>query len=276
MTKLIVFTDLHITPEGGRIIGLDPVARLRNGIQHVNRHHPDAARVIFTGDLAHRGDAASYARLRDLLSELHCPYSLLVGNHDHRERFLDCFPDCPVDANGFVQQVLDVDGARLILLDTLFAPPYEFPASYSGYLCEQRLAWLGQQLQEAAAKLPVLVFMHHPPHATGFAGMDAIALRNGEAFYDVLNRHGNVRHIVAGHVHRTISGSSHGISFSVFKSPCHQQPMNFGAMDTSLSVDEPAAYGIIFLQPDGVLVHTEDYEISQSDVVDDPSVHGRD
>ena len=32
----------------------------------------------------------------------------------------------------------------------------------------------------------------------------------------------------------------------------------------------------MFLQPDGVLVHTEDYEISQSDVVGDPSVHGRD
>jgi Icc protein len=266
MIKLIVFTDLHIMPEGGRIIGLDPVARLRNGIQHVNRHHPDAARVIFTGDLAHRGDAPSYVRLRDLLSELQCPYSLLVGNHDHRERFLECFPDCPVDANGFVQQVIDVGGdvddARLVLLDTLFAPPYEFPASYSGTLCEQRLAWLEQQLREAENR-PVVVFMHHPPHATGFAGMDAIALKNGEAFYEVLGRHGNVRHIVAGHVHRTISGSSHGIAFSVFKSPCHQQPMNFGAMDTSLSVDEPAAYGIIFLRPDGVLVHTEDYEISQ-------------
>ena len=279
MTKLIVFTDLHITPEGGRIIGLDPVARLRNGIRHVNRHHADAARVIFTGDLAHRGDAPSYVRLRELLNELRCPYSLLVGNHDHRQRFLDCFPESPVDENGFVQQVVDVgsdvDGARLILLDTLFAPPYEFPASYSGYLCERRLAWMDRQLREAENR-PVIVFMHHPPHATGFAGMDAIALRNGEAFYEVLSRHGNVRHIVAGHVHRTISGSSHGIPFSVFKSPCHQQPMNFGSMDTSLSVDEPAAYGIIFLRPDGVLVHTEDYEISQSDVLGDPSVHGRD
>lgn len=275
MTKLIVFTDLHITPEGGRIIGLDPVERLRKGIQHVNRHHPDAARVIFTGDLAHRGDAPSYARFRQLLGELHCPPSLLMGNHDHRERFLDCFADCPVDENGFVQQAIDVDGARLLLLDTLFAPPYEFPASYSGYLCEQRLVWLDQQLCEAENR-PVVVFMHHPPHATGFAGMDAIALKNGEAFYEVLKRHGNVRHIVAGHVHRTISGSSHGIPFSVFKSPCHQQPMNFGSMDTSLSVDEPAAYGIIFIQPDGVLVHTDDYEISQSDVMGDPSVHGRD
>jgi 3',5'-cyclic AMP phosphodiesterase CpdA len=271
MSKLIVFTDLHILPEGGRIIGLDPSERLRKGIAHVNLHHPDTHHVLFTGDLTHRGDVASYQRLRDLLSELRCPYSLLLGNHDQRENFLSVFPEAPLDANGFVQQALDIaphtgqgvhpDGARLLLLDTLFAPPHNFPDSYSGFLCEQRMDWLAQQLA-SAGKRPVHIFMHHPPHATGFVGMDAIALKNGEAFYELLLHHGNVRHIFAGHVHRTISGTSHGIAFSVFKSPCHQQPMPFAAEDTTLSVDEPGAYGIVLLRPDGVLVHTEDYEIA--------------
>jgi 3',5'-cyclic AMP phosphodiesterase CpdA len=271
MSKLIVFTDLHILPEGGRIIGLDPSERLRKGIAHVNLYHPDTHHVLFTGDLTHRGDVASYQRLRDLLSELRCPYSLLLGNHDQRENFLSVFPEAPLDANGFVQQALDIaphtgqgvhpDGARLLLLDTLFAPPYNFPDSYSGFLCEQRMDWLAQQLA-SAGKRPVHIFMHHPPHATGFVGMDAIALKNGEAFYELLLHHGNVRHIFAGHVHRTISGTSHGIAFSVFKSPCHQQPMPFAAEDTTLSVDEPGAYGIVLLRPDGVLVHTEDYEIA--------------
>ena len=69
MSKLIVFTDLHILPEGGRIIGLDPSERLRKGIAHVNLHHPDTHHVLFTGDLTHRGDVASYQRLRALLQE---------------------------------------------------------------------------------------------------------------------------------------------------------------------------------------------------------------
>lgn len=273
MTKLIVFTDLHMLPEGGRIIGLDPFERLRAGVHHVNRHHADAQRVICTGDLAHRGDIESYVRLRSLLDELACPYSLLVGNHDRRENFRAVFDQAPVDGEGFVQQLIDTEHGPLILLDTLFAPPYEFPDTYSGYLCEKRLDWLERQLV-AAAQRPVHIFMHHPPHATGFAGMDAIALRNGEVFYALLRRHGNVRHIFAGHVHRTISGSRHGIAFSVFKSPCHQQPMTFDALDSSLSVDEPAAYGIVFLGPQGVLVHTEDYEISRSDVSGDADVLG--
>jgi hypothetical protein len=38
--------------------------------------------------------------------------------------------------------------------------------------------------------------------------------------------------------------------------------MPFAAEDTTLSVDEPGAYGIVLLRPDGVLVHTEDYEIA--------------
>jgi Icc protein len=261
MTKLIVLTDLHMVPEGQTIVGLDPWLRLGRGIDHINLHHPDAGAVIVTGDLAHKGDLISYQRLKAQLDQLHCPYYLLIGNHDRRDHFVASFPQQSLDNSGFVQRSIATPHGVLLMLDTLYAPPYEFPKSYSGLLCKQRMAWLDQQLHLAAGQ-PVYVFMHHPPHATGFAGMDAIALANGPAFYELLAQHGNVKHIFAGHVHRTIGGSHQGIGFSVFKSPCHQQPMVFHDTDTSLSVDEPAAYGIVFLNEHGVLVHSEDYEIS--------------
>ena len=273
MTRLIVFTDLHLLAEGGRIIGIDPAARLRNAVQHVNRHHAGAARVICTGDLAHRGEHDAYRLLKSILGELRVPYSLLVGNHDRREEFVTVFADHPRDEHGFVQQAIDVPQGRLLLLDTLDAPPYEFPRSYSGLLCARRMAWLDRQLTDAAGR-PVYVFMHHPPHPVGFPGMDSIRLRDGDGFYALLERHGNVRHLFAGHVHRTIGGSHRGIPFSVFKSPAHQQPMTFESSDHSASVDEPGAYGIVFLGPDGVLVHTEDYEISTLDIRSSQEVAG--
>ena len=264
MTKLIIFTDLHMVPEGTTIIGLDPYQRLANGIEHVNRYHADADRVIFTGDLTHYADRVSYERLKRLIDQLTPPVAITIGNHDRREVFLDTFPDAVADENGFVQQAIDFPDCRAILLDTLFAPPYDYPTSHVGVLCAKRLAWLDRQLAEAGDK-PALLFMHHPPHRTGFTGMDMIRLANETEFYALVKRHGNVRHIFAGHVHRTISGSSRGIPFSIFKSPVHQQPMPFDTPDTSLSVDEPAAYGIAVVTDDGVLVHTEDYEIARRD-----------
>ncbi|RVI91985.1 phosphodiesterase [Sinorhizobium meliloti] len=266
MTKLIIFSDLHMVAEGETIIGLDPYRRLANGIAHVNRYHADADRVIFAGDLTHRADRASYERLKALLGELTPPAALMIGNHDRRDVFLDVFAEATTDANGFVQQVLDFADCRAILLDTLFAPPYDYPVSHAGHLCDRRLAWLDRQLEEAGGR-PALIFMHHPPHISGFAGIDMIRLVNEDDFYALVKRHGNVRHIFAGHVHRTISGSSRGIPFSIFKSPVHQQPMPFDTADASLSVDEPAAYGIALVTGDGVLVHTEDYEIARRDAV---------
>lgn len=264
MTKLVVFTDIHMLPAGERIIGLDPYARLLRGVQHVNHRQADAARVICTGDLTHHGDAISYVRLREVLSQLRMPYSLLLGNHDSREACRTVFPEMPVDPAGFMQGVIDLPEGRLILLDTMIEPPHEFPLS-SGYLCDDRLAWLDRQLTEAAGR-PCYLFMHHPPHDIGFPTLDEIKLMNGGAFYNLILSHGNVRHIFAGHVHRTISGSSHGIPFSIFKSPIHQQPMIMNVTDHSVPVDEPAAYGIILLRGDGALIHTEDYEIAGGDV----------
>ena len=267
MTKLIVFTDLHMLPEGGRIIGLDPYERLQNGVRHVNRYHADAARVICTGDLTHKGDPVSYGRLREVLAELTVPYSLLLGNHDVRGAFRAEFPEMPVDAAGYVQDVVETPQGRLILLDTLIEPPHDFPYA-SGHLCADRMGWLDRQLAEAGDR-PCYIFMHHPPHDVGFPGMDEIKLMNDAAFYELVQRHGNVRHIFAGHIHRTISGSSRGIPFSIFKSPVHQQPMDLDRADCSLSVAEPAAYGIILLQDDGALVHTEDYEIADMEAGSD-------
>ncbi len=49
---------LHIHPES--ILGLDPVANFAACLAHVEQFHPDADRIVITGDLAHRGLPDSY------------------------------------------------------------------------------------------------------------------------------------------------------------------------------------------------------------------------
>ena len=40
-------------------------------------------------------------------------------------------------------------------------------------------------------------------------------------------------------------------------------PMMLSSDNVKLSADEPSAYGIVLLTKSGVIVHTEDYELSE-------------
>ncbi len=260
LTKVIVFTDLHlqIPPRVGRP---DPCARLRSALDHARRNHPDAALYIFCGDLAEHGDAAAYAALRGELAAAGAPQALMLGNHDDRAAFFEAFPEAPRDPDGFAQQTIDLPQARLILLDTLADPIVDPDSAAAGALGDRRLAWLRAQLAAPAGR-PTVIFMHHPPHDTGLATMDRHKLRDGDDFFAAIEG-APVRHIVCGHVHRTVSGSARGVPFSIFKSlGAHQFPMIFDPFDTWVEADEPVAYGVILLTEDGVLAHTEDFEIT--------------
>lgn len=253
MEKILVLTDLHQVEKGETIIGLDPYVRLRAALEQALAQQPDATRLILTGDLTHHGRQAQYARLRGALADVSIPITFLLGNHDNRAAFCAAFPEAQRDGQGFVQCVIDTASHRLICLDTLHA---ETEPYHAGYLCAARIAFLREALESAGSR-HVVVFQHHPPFATGFDGMDAIALANGAEQLDLLAHH-KIAHLVFGHIHRTISGSRQAVSFSTFKSPCHQMPMILGEGSSSSSVDEPGAYGVLLLASDGVIVHSED------------------
>jgi 3',5'-cyclic AMP phosphodiesterase CpdA len=257
MHKILVFTDIHIVAQGQTIIGLDPFARFTQGLAHALTRHPDAARIVLCGDLTHRAAPEEYARLREALADCPLPVSLMLGNHDRRAAFLTAFPETTQMDSGHIQHTADIGAYRLICLDTLDEAA---PDLHSGWLCPARLDWLDQRLNEAGPR-PVIVFTHHPPIDTGFAGMDAIGLRNRDELIARLSAADNVVQIMSGHIHRTVQGSAGGIPTAILKSPCHQMPMSLDAQDTSLSIDEPGAYGLLLLTETGVIVHTEDFTL---------------
>lgn len=267
MTKLLVISDPHITPVGQTIIGLDTHARFTAALDHALAHHPDAAALILLGDLTHHGEPAAYHRLRNAIAVCPVPVVPLVGNHDRRDAFCACFADAAVTPQGHVQTAIDLPGCRLITLDTLDGPPY--PAGHhSGWLCDARLAWLDAELA-AARNRPVIVCAHHPPFDTGIVGMDAIRLRNGDRLLARLRAHGNA-YLLCGHLHRTVSGMASGVPWTIFKSTGHQGPLDLITLDSSLSVDEPPAYGVILLSDTGVTVHSQDL-IEGPQILTDPA-----
>ena len=259
LRKILVLTDLHFLAPGGRIGHLDPDARFRAVLAHALEHHADAERIVLTGDLTHHGAPSEYAQLRAALKACPLPVHMTLGNHDRRAAFFDAFPEAARDKAGFAQEIIDSGDTRLIVLDTLSE---DAEVQHAGLLGPQRRAFLDEALAGASGRRAV-VFMHHPPMDVGFDAMDAIGLLDRDAFLEVASRHGAVCQILAGHVHRSIWSSAAGVPVCVLKSPCHQSPIMTEGMDEHASVDEPGAYGIIYLHEGGVIVHSEDVDVPE-------------
>lgn len=257
MFDFIHITDLHILPAGETNYGLDPAERLRMAVESIAlRHGPGSSTpaefVIVTGDLTHHGQPEAYAQLRTILEGLPMPFHLMLGNHDEREHFRAAFPEQGFDADGFVQQVIETDVGLFILLDTKTA------GTHAGALCEKRLAWLAARLAESEG--PFFLFLHHPPMPVGISRMDRIQLANPADLAAVLAPHQpRIRHMFHGHLHRPLAGSWRGIPFSSIRGTAHQVALDLSERETAPGSHEPAAYALVRVTEDAVIVHSHDY-----------------
>jgi Icc protein len=251
--KIIQISDCHLLPPGETVFGSDPGERLRQCIADINRNHGDAELCILTGDLVHRSDPRAYAAVRGCLDDLALPFRLLMGNHDERSALLAAFPETPVDANGFVQSVLDTVAGRLLFLDTAEA------GVHTGAYGDRRQAWLRARLAEGDA--PIYIFAHHPPFAIELPHIDQYRMLDSDAaaLGDILIDAGRVRHFFCGHVHRPVCGSWRGIPFSALRGTNHQSWLDFTARQENVCSLEPPAYAAIFLSAEQTIVHFHDF-----------------
>ncbi|MGJ3703594.1 phosphodiesterase [Variovorax sp. AFSI2.2] len=244
-TFLVQLTDLHIREPGRLAYGrIDTAPYLERAVQSVLRlpQRPDA--VVITGDLSDFGRAAEYEHLARLLAPLAMPVYLMPGNHDDRDQLRRSFPGHAyltpgVGTAGFIQYSVRVGALRLLTLDTCV------PGESHGALCDERLAWLEQQL-DASRGEPVVIAMHHPPFQTLIGHMDEIGLLQGaEALEALVARHGNVERVICGHLHRAIDVRFGGTIASTSPAPAHQVCLD-------LSANAPSAWT---LEPPGFRVH---------------------
>lgn len=251
--KILQITDTHIVPEKRDMHGVNPYQRLSACVEDIRQNHADAELCVITGDLAHKGEISSYKALSEILTRLPIDYHLLVGNHDDRENLLSVFPETPKDQNGFIQSVVDLAMGRLIFIDSV-----EQGENLGGF-CQQRAAWLTDQLK-ASTDRPVYLFMHHPPFDLGIPNMDGMRLLRGDdLFADTIAPFSNIRHMFFGHVHRPIAGSWREIPFSIFRGTAHQVALRMDATPRLVRSHEPPAYGVIMLGAQSTVVHFHDF-----------------
>ncbi|WP_422017373.1 metallophosphoesterase [Roseateles sp.] len=247
---LVQLSDPHVTHPGRRVCGrVDTAAALRHAVERVlQMQRPRPVAVLISGDLVDAGHPAEYAQLRELLQPLldaGLPLALLPGNHDARGPLQAAFAGrhgvyCGEAGAAAIQYALDLPGPlRLVVLDSLV------PGRPEGGFDEARLAQARTLLAERPS-VPTLVALHHPPHATGLAAMDAMALQHGLAGFDALIAdHPQVQRVVCGHLHRmTLGRVAHAAAISA-PSTAHQVALD-------LAPDAPLA---IVLEPAGWLIH---------------------
>ena len=250
--RLVQISDLHMTPSGQRLHGLDPAARLRACVADINRQAGDAQLCIATGDLTEKGETDAYEVVRACLDELTMPYCLLIGNHDHRGRFRQAFPEVPTDESGFVQYSRQLGDAVQLCLDTVEA------GSHAGSYCEQRCEWLANELAKWTDRA-VYLFMHHPPFPIGLPGLDVIRLLESTGIESVLRQAPQVRHIFFGHVHRPVSGAWNGVPFSALPGTLHQVALEFDEPPFIVYSHERPGYALIDLRKGQTIVHLQDF-----------------
>ena len=227
-------SDPHI---GAEWADSDPVAGLAAAVESVRSMRPQPDAVLVSGDLADNATDAEYERVRELLAPLKAPLYVLPGNHDDRRALHRHFA-VPGAGGEPVQYSVDLGPLRLVVLDT--TRPREDP----GALDAERLAWLDAELA-AAPEVPTLLAMHHPPLVTGVPAWDELGLPAADrrALGDVVARHRQVRRLVAGHVHRTITAELAGRAVLSVSSTYVQARLNFDSEEIELAA-EPAGFAL--------------------------------
>ena len=219
---LLHLSDPHLLGGTDPLHGVvDSDSRLRQLFDQVRASGARPEAVIFTGDLADRGEAEAYAKLRTIVDPackaMGAKVIWAMGNHDDRANFRSVLlnqpgNDAPVDHSYFI------NGLRIITLDT------SVPGFHHGELSPAQLEWLAAELATPAPDGTILA-LHHPPVPSVLDLAVLVELRDQSALAGVL-RNSDVRTILGGHLHYSTSATFAGIPVSVASATCYTQDLN--------------------------------------------------
>ena len=219
---LLHLSDPHLLGGPDPLYGVvDSEARLIQLFEEVKASGARPEAVIFTGDLADKGDPDAYTKLRAIVEpaceELGAKIIWAMGNHDNRANFRRGLldqpgTDEPVDHSYFIE------GLRVITMDTTV------PGFHHGELSPDQLDWLGRELETPAPDGTILA-LHHPPVPSVLDLSVLVELRDQASLAAVV-RNSDVRTILAGHLHYSTTASFAGVPVSVASASCYTQDLN--------------------------------------------------
>lgn len=204
-------TDTHLYADPhGQLLGLDTRHCLTQVIDlALSTQAPDL--VVASGDLAHDGSPQAYQHLRTCFSRLRVPIYCLPGNHDEALALRTNSKSGRLHS----RRSVCIGNWLLLFLDSTVT------GSDGGHLAETEL----DELDTALTSHPdshTLVCLHHQPVNIGSRWLDTMAVDNSKAFFDIIDRHPQVRAVIWGHVHQTFEQQRNGVRLLSTPSTCIQ------------------------------------------------------
>ncbi|TQO20888.1 3',5'-cyclic AMP phosphodiesterase CpdA [Rhodoglobus vestalii] len=228
-------SDPHASVGGplyGTVDGIDRLDLVGLSLREMGVN-PDA--VIVAGDLVQSGHTEAYTDVAAALTRLEAstgaPVLIVPGNHDHPLAFLTL-----PQSTGVNRRIAYVGQTRLALLD-----------SSTGSLGSTQLEWLAGELSEPHGDGTVLV-LHHPPTPSPLVALAGRELSDADELAAVIAA-SDVRMILAGHFHHSLSAQLGSVPISVSPALSYQQDPT-AAPESVRGVDSPA-YSLVHLTDRG-------------------------
>ncbi len=210
--RILQLTDTHLYADPqGRLLGQSTRRTLELVLDLATGTPGLIDLILLTGDLVHDESAEGYHYLQRRMANLGRPCYSLPGNHDLKPLMSSCFDDESVRMETAVQ----IGAWNLVLLDSTT------PGEDGGHLDTGELARLKDALAQRPDD-PTLICLHHQPVPVGSHWIDTMALDNPGAFFDIIDRHPQVRGIIWGHVHQEFSSLRNGVHLMGSPSTCVQ------------------------------------------------------
>lgn len=153
----------------------------------------DLDSVLVTGDVTDHGLPEEYEQARVLLTSRH-PVLFCPGNHDKRDAFRRHLL-AQGSSTAPVNQVHRSAGVVIALCDS------SVPGKDEGFLSDETLAWLEDELARTPDGTPVLVGFHHPPALLHVPFIDGLRQFGAERLAALADRHPEIAAFLCGHAH---------------------------------------------------------------------------
>ena len=246
---LLHISDTHLLGGGRRLYDRVPsethLKELFDGFE-ASGGRPEA--IVFTGDLADRGEPEAYELLRGIVepaaARLGAQVIWVMGNHDDRDAFRRGLFGDVAGGQRPVDRVYDVNGLRVITVDT------SVPGHHHGELTGDQLDWLAEELSIPAPDGTILA-MHHPPVPSVLDLAVSVELREQAGLAEVVAG-SDIRSIIGGHLHYSSTATFAGVPVSVASASCYTQDLLVPVGGTR-GRDGARAFNLVHVYPETVL-----------------------